>query len=185
MMNFLKKLKSLQTSALKSKTNKETTVTMRAAMTIVELGLVIIIVGIILVGAFVGYQKLYLPQKAETEHKRLSGVIAGVERTKTLNNNVYPVGAGVVVSGVVSTTSGRTVLMNALGGAASIRDISTWTYTCAAGAGVTISIKTAPYDSLVVTNLVADMIDSNNAPWVSTVNGDNSITFSKANSVCQ
>ena len=150
---------------------------MRAAMTMIELGLVIVILGIILIGAFLGYQKLYLPQKADTEYKRITMVIGGIERSKILNGSVY-----LAANGPIDTFP---IVTNAMGGATGVRDVGPWTYSCGVGNGQNLDITTTAYDSQVVIEILVANLNANAQPWTAVDNGDDTITFTHPNSTCQ
>ena len=151
--------------------------TMRRGVTIIELSVVLIIAGIIAIAAFTGYNKIYLPTKADSEYKKIAAVFSGIERARTLNGSVYP-----VMSGQINTIP---MISNALGGAKGTKDVQDWVYNCSGpGSNQTITLTTGAVDDPVVAALVQDMINNNNDNWSATINSNNQIVASKANAVC-
>ncbi len=148
----------------------------RGAFTIIEVAIVLVFAGAAAVAVFTIYNQLYLPSQADSKHEEVASVIAGIDRSKRLNNNVYPVGNG----GKISTIAN---IVNSMGGANSIVNVQDWTYNCPAGAGSTITLSTNPFEDTVVRDLVIGLVNTNNKPWVATANG-NAVTITKANVTC-
>ena len=156
--------------------------TKKAGFSILELGIVFVVIGVVVIAAFTGYNKLYLPSVADGAYKKISSVISGADRSKNLNGGVYPVGS----------TSAITVpllpnLANSLGGVGGVKDLAGWTYDCTAGSGQTVTIIPPAYDDPVIAGIVSSLINSNNDAWTAVVSGATltSVTITKANATCQ
>lgn len=150
----------------------------RSGFTMVELLLVILIGGILIVAGVQGYNKIYIPTQADGEVKKASMVIGGVERVKnTFNNGAYAQSAQTAIPNIQA-------LVDSMGGARATNDVATWTYSCAAGANSQINIVTEVYSSPEKLRLIVGQINSQLSPWTALDNGDQTITISRPNSVC-
>ena len=149
---------------------------MRAGYGMVEIMLGIVIVAVLIGGAYVAFQKIYMPAQADKETKKITLVIAGAERVKSYNGGAYPDDAGAI------TTIPK--LMNALGGAKGTRDVGTWTYSCPNGGDSTVSFTTTAYDSPEKQAIIIDKINDQMSPWTAQASGQ-AITFQKTNASCQ
>lgn len=154
----------------------------KRGFSILELGIVFVIIGVVVIAAFTGYNKLYLPSVADGEYKKISSVISGADRSKNLNGGVYPVGSTSAITVALLPN-----LANSLGGAGGVKDLAGWTYDCTAGSGKTVTIVPPTYDDPVVAGIVASLINSNNDAWSAAVSGATSttVTVTKANATCQ
>jgi len=109
---------------------------LRRGFTIVELALVLAVVSIFVAGAFIGYNRVYLPAKADSIARTILTVLAAVERARTDNGGAYPAGRFAIGSG------GGNLVESHLGGAGALNDVSGWQYDCPAGASSTLTITT-------------------------------------------
>ena len=148
----------------------------RLGFTIIEVAIVLVFAGAAAVAVFLIYNQLYLPSVANNKHEEIASVIAGVDRSRRLNNNVYPTGSGGDITTIPNIT-------NSLGGANAVKNLTGWTYSCPAGSGSTITITTTPYEDQVVRDLVVSLVNSNNAPWTATASG-NRVVVTKSNVTC-
>ena len=151
---------------------------MRKGVTIIELSIVLIVAGIVVIAAFTGYNKIYLPTKASAEKQKISAVLIGLERVKFINGGPYPVQA-------MGKLSSMPIMINVLGGIGAIKDVSDWTYDCSIGSNQTITLQTTPLDDPIVISIIADMINSDNDGWTATAGPLNSVTVTKPNAICR
>jgi len=175
-LNKKRKERSFFAMGFKSKRSK------KEGFSILELGIVFVVIGVVVIAAFTGYNKLYLPSVADGAYKKISSVISGADRSKNLNGGVYPTAA---TSAITVTLLPN--LANSLGGAGGVKDLAGWTYNCSTGSGQTVTIVPPAYDNPVVAGIVASLVNSNNDAWTATVSGATllSVTLTKANATCQ
>ncbi|MBX6424107.1 type II secretion system protein [Thermosulfurimonas sp. F29] len=142
--------------------------------TLTELAFVIVIAAILILGAVVGYNKIYKPSQATTEFRRVSQVIAAVERVKADNGGAYLAASDRIqnIPRIVRQLSGN------------VNDVGGWTYDCPAGTPSTLTITTTPYADTVVRDLIIDKINNNLTPWTATASG-NAIQIQLANVSCR
>lgn len=154
-------------------------VKMRPAYTLVEIAFAVILVGAIAYAAYQGFMKLNDSTKSKAQHELVVSVIAGVERAKDSNGNVYLVAANKKMS-----DASMVRLANEMGGTQGIRDVQDWTYTCATGSNQTLTITTTNYESTIIQQNVINKINSSNAPWTAAASGS-AITITRPNVVCR
>lgn len=105
--------------------------------TILELALVLAVVSVLIAGAFVGYNKVYLPARAMSIAESMLQVLSAIERARSDNGGAYPALNFTIGSG------GGNLIESHLGGTGvSINDVAGWTYNCPAGASSTLTLTT-------------------------------------------
>jgi len=110
--------------------------TQRPGFTMIELMLVVLIGGIIVLAGVMGYNKLYIPTKADSEVKKIGMVIGGIERVKNSYN-----GGAYLASNNNVPISDIQMLVDAMGGPNAIKDIPNWTYECPKGNNKTVYFR--------------------------------------------
>lgn len=149
----------------------------RRAFTMVELLLVILVGGILILAGIQGYNKIYIPSQADSEVKKASFVIGGVERVKNnYNNGAFPATA-------TKSIPNLPLLKSSLGGANGVNDVVAWTYQCSAGNTSTATIVTEAYANADKRTLIVGGINNSLSPWTAVDNGS-TITLTRLNSVC-
>lgn len=109
--------------------------------TIVELALVLAVVSVLIAGAFIGYNRVYLPAKADSIARNVLNVLAALERARSDNGGAYP--SGTFTIGGTETFPGKTLLESHLGGTGTaLNDVAGWRYSCTAGASSTLTLST-------------------------------------------
>jgi len=109
---------------------------MSRGFTILELALVLAVAALLLGGAFVGYNRVYLPTKANSIAQSILGVMSAIERAKSDNGGAYPAGSFTIGSG------GGNLVESHLGGLNALGDVAGWQYSCPAGPSSTLTLTT-------------------------------------------
>jgi len=145
---------------MKNSTNKKT---QRPGFTMIELMLVILIGGIIVLAGVQGYNKLYLPVKADAEAKKIALVIGGVERVKhSYNNGAY------LAMNNMTPIQNIPILIDVIGGENIKKTVLWWYYQCSTGLNKTaeITVQRENNFSPELRALIVDELNSQIAPWI-------------------
>jgi len=110
---------------------------LKRGFTIVELALVLAVVAVLLVGAFIGYNRVYLPAKADSISRNVLNVLTALERARSDNGGAYPALTFTIGQG------GGNLIESHLGGTGTaLNDVAGWRYACTAGASSTVTLTT-------------------------------------------
>lgn len=150
----------------------------RKGMSLIEVSIVLIVAAIVMGGIFMISSKMMTGSRAESTLQSFRGLVSAIEKASVNNLGVYPASA----AGAISANS---ILTTELGGANAIRDLSGWTYACAAGTNSTITIVTAAFEDAGVRNSMLMRINGSYAPWVAAVNGATALTITRTGVKCQ
>lgn len=146
---------------------------MRKGFTIIELVFVLVIVGLLLVGGLMGFNKIYAPTVASTEYGRVSQVLGAIERARADNGGSYPA----VAAGTSLTAVGASKIYNQMGGTANMGDLAGYTYGCTAGASSTVTVKTTTLSSTTIADLVRGKVSASSPSWTPDAAGTSLVTL--------
>ncbi|OGS70692.1 MAG: hypothetical protein A3F91_09265 [Flavobacteria bacterium RIFCSPLOWO2_12_FULL_35_11] len=153
---------------------------MRNGLTLMELSLSLVIVGVVFVSGLFAFNKLYAPTVANSEFGRVTQLIGAIERARGDNMGAYP--ALAAATDVAATAN---PISNQMGGIASATDLLGWTYGCAAGTSSTVTLTTAAFSTSTVADLVRTKTASAFPQWVADASGTSSVTFTLSGIACK
>ena len=150
---------------------------MRDGYSLVELMLIIVIIAVMIDGIYTSFHKIYLSTQADRVVKKVSTVVAGIERVESRNGGVYPAYSGNIVN--------DTLLKNSLGGTKGTKDIQNWTYACTAGSDTTLTVTTEPMDNGEKADLVVSDLNNEIVPWTASKGSNDEIIITRNHVTCQ
>ena len=147
-----------------------------AGFTMTELGLVLAVIAVLIVGAVLGYQKIYIPSQANTYFQLVQQVVGAVDRARSDNFFAFPAASGQIRN--------IPAIANQLGGANALGIEGTWQYQCSAGSNRTITIVTQPFDNTTVRDLVIQKVNNSLPGWQAVARG-NAVEIRRTGATCR
>lgn len=147
----------------------------RKGFTMIELGLGLVIAGIVMSIGLLAFNKMNTPTVANSEYSKAMQVIGAVERASGDAGGSFPAAAAATA---ISSTA---AVSNQMGG--NTADLAGWKYSCLA-AGTTATITTTTLASNTVASLLASKVNGSSPNWAASATGA-VVTITKSNILCQ
>ena len=135
----------------------------RKGFNMVELSFGFIIIGLALAGVFAAANKFMTSQKADNVVSSVQSTLTALETIKTNNAGAYPVSAAATSLATASTNR----ILNAMGGAANMKDVAGYTYLCVLGAASPLTIVTGTIEGGAGGSVQLSAIDKLNGKFPS------------------